>query len=192
MEGDACNPKRGYKLHLRLQQAHPGEQRGALPAEEAEPSFPGEGGETEGAFTGDRWAAQEDEGSGDDAVTAQRARAWCPWSVHLKTAKMATLHVFTIKKGHPKRHFLVSRSICIICLFFPGPLAALTLSPLLTSRLGALDPIAHELISGPSPLSISWGQQEVLSRASWHPISLVTSPWQLYQHLPHFCWLCAH
>ena len=81
MEGDACNPKRGYKLHLRLQQAHPGEQRGALPAEEAEPSFPGEGGETEGAFTGDRWAAQEDEGSGDDAVTAQRARAWCPWSV---------------------------------------------------------------------------------------------------------------
>ena len=55
-------------------------------------------------FPGDRWAAQEDEGSGDDAVITQRARAWCPWSVCLKTAKMATLRVFTIKKGHPKSH----------------------------------------------------------------------------------------
>lgn len=48
---------------------------GALPEEEAEPSFPGKGGETEVVFTGDRWSVQEDEGSGDDAVTVQRARA---------------------------------------------------------------------------------------------------------------------
>lgn len=52
-------------------------------------------------------------------------------------AKTLTLCVSTIKKrSPPKSHFLVTHSIYIICLFFPGPLAALTLSPLLTSRLG--------------------------------------------------------
>lgn len=48
---------------------------GVLPEEEAEPSFPGKGGETEVGYWGQGWSVQEDEGSGDDAVTAQRARA---------------------------------------------------------------------------------------------------------------------
>lgn len=52
MEGDACNPKRGYKLYLRLRQARPGEQRGALPEEEAEPASPEREGKRRECFLG--------------------------------------------------------------------------------------------------------------------------------------------